>query len=131
MGPYDAELDAEPDSRVFLTKAMSTFVTWAADHPAYSQLMFWRPIPHWEPAPDAYLVATEILERMTTSLRTLQGRGVIRPDADLDEATDVWTVLVSGLISQHLANEPNTPAELGRFPALIDPLVAMFLEHYA
>ena len=130
VSEYDGQLNASPEPLDFLRESMATFVTWAVDHPAYSQLMFWRPVPNWEPSADAYQPAIENLERMTGALRKLQSQGAIRADADLDEATGAWTTIVSGLISQQLANEPNIPARSGRFRALIDPLVEMFLAQY-
>lgn len=130
MNEYDGQPDAACEPHAFLTEVLSTFVGWALTHPAYSQLMFWRPIPNWEPSPEGYKPAVVMVDRVTETLRDLQRQGHIRADADIDEATGVWVVLASGLISQHLANEPNTPPDSGRFTVLIEPLVATFLAHY-
>jgi hypothetical protein len=71
-----------------------------------------------------------MVQRLTEVLGELQRRRLLDPDADLTEATDVWTVLVNGLISQQLANEPGGSLESGRYTRLIAPLVHAFLLQY-
>ena len=128
--PYDEVLAARPDPRRFLVDAARTFVAWAVEHPAYAQLMFWRPVPSWEPSPEAYAPARELYARTTEMLRTLRRQGGLRRSADLDEATDVWTVLVAGLVSQQMANQPGVAAADGRFTRLVEPMVTGFLAAY-
>ena len=36
---------------------MTRCLEWASAHPAYSQLMFWRPVPLWQPTPESYAEA--------------------------------------------------------------------------
>ena len=130
LDPLDEMLTGRPEPRAFLVDAATAFVDWAVDHPAYAQLMFWRPVPAWSPSPAAYAPAQALLARTTAMLRTLRSQGVLRRGADLEEATDVWTVLVAGLVSQQLANEPGVAAADGRFTRLVTPLVTGFLAAY-
>jgi AcrR family transcriptional regulator len=128
--PYDEVLAARPDPRAFLVDAARAFVSWAVDHPAYAQLMFWRPVPAWSPSAAAYEPAQALYARTTAMLRTLRNQGGLRRGADLDEATGVWTVLIAGLVSQQLANQPGVAAHDGRFTRLVAPMVAGFLATY-
>jgi AcrR family transcriptional regulator len=113
-----------------LAAAMTKSLRWAAANPAYSQLMFWRPVPQWQPSPDSYAPAVEVLEMSTFAFGRLREEGLLRPETDLDEVVGVWTVLVSGLVSQHLSNEPVTPVTRGRMAALVEPLVSAFTALY-
>src|SRR3954466_144617 len=53
-------LDAEGAVRTpaqlepYLLSVSETFVRWTLDHPAYAQLMMWRPVPGYEPSADAF-----------------------------------------------------------------------------
>jgi AcrR family transcriptional regulator len=106
------------------------FVQWAIEHPAYSQLLFWRPVPGYEPSPAAYAPAVEVLERARGIFVALQERGALRPDVDIDEAFRLWTVLISGVVSQQLSNAPHEPFEGGSFTSALPQLVAMFLTYF-
>lgn len=130
VAPFDEQLEGVPDARELLTDGTTAFVTWALEHPGYAQLMFWRPVPHWEPSPAAYEPSVQLLEQTGRTLAALQRQGSLRADADLDEATRLWSVLVTGVISQHLANQPGAPVRDGRFTTLVPTLVELFLTRY-
>jgi AcrR family transcriptional regulator len=135
FGEAMREFDAPPEPGVtlheHLSAAMRRCLEWTAAHPAYSQLMFWRPIPHWEPSPDAYAAALSALTLTTEAFERLAGGGHLRPDADVSEAVDVWVTLVTGLVSQRLSNEPAVPQSSARSTALVDPLLSCFTAHYS
>jgi AcrR family transcriptional regulator len=103
---------------------------WAHRHPGYAQLMFWRPMPNWEPSPEAYESAVRAVDRLREELARLQDAGLLAHDADLDEASAAWTVLVTGLVSQHLSNEPGVRLQDSRFVPLVAPLVGGFAATY-
>ena len=110
--------------------ASEVFVRWAIQHPAYTQLLFWRPVPGFTPSEEAYAPAVEIVELTRSRLTALQRLGLIRDDADIDAVLRDWTVLISGVISQHLSNSPDQPFEVGRFTTGLPDLVAMFAGRY-
>jgi len=108
----------------------AAFVRWAVEHPAYAPLMFWRPVPGFVPSERAYAHAVE-LERMSReSLVALRSAGLLREDADLDLAYRTQTAVISGVISQQLANAPGEPFETGTFTSTLPHLVAMWLAHH-
>jgi AcrR family transcriptional regulator len=106
------------------------FARWAVEHPAYAQLMFWRPVPGYEPSPSAYSAAIEVLATARERMALLQERHVLRPDVDIDRSLQIWTVLISGVVSQQLANAPDEPFDGGRFTALMPEVVDMFLTYF-
>jgi AcrR family transcriptional regulator len=113
-----------------LLDAAQLFVRWSVAHPPYTQLLFWRPVPGFSPTEEAYAPAVELIELTMSRFSLLQQRGLIRPDADLDDVGRDWTVLIAGVISQQLANEPDTSFASGRFTGGLPSLVAMFVQHY-
>jgi AcrR family transcriptional regulator len=107
-----------PDElRAALRAVARLFVEFAAEDQARYQLLFLRTIPGFQPSPESYATAVEIL----ASGRVILTRAGLRDDADFD----LWTALVAGLASQQLANDPGGD----RYTRLIDDAVAMFADH--
>lgn len=129
LAPFTARAEHD-DPDVVRREAAEAFVRWAVEHPAYSQLMFWRPVPGWQPSPAAYGPAVESMRISGEVFAAMQRRGALRADVDLAEAGAAWTVLISGVISQQLANAPDESYEQGRFTRLLPPLIDMYLAHY-
>jgi AcrR family transcriptional regulator len=108
----------------------TAFVRWAVEHPAYAPLMFWRPVPGFTPSPTAYAPAVE-LERLSRAfLVELRDAGLLAPDADLDLVYRTQTAVISGVISQQLANAPGQPFESGAYTSTLPDVVAMWLAHH-
>lgn len=108
-----------------------TFIRWALDHPAQTQLMMFRPVPAWEPTPDAYAPSVAVLRLTVDEVASLARLGLLRPDADLDEFATNLANIGAGVIARQLGNEPGVPYELGsasrHFPALCRTLVQSYL----
>jgi AcrR family transcriptional regulator len=119
------------DLEDFLLSWGSAFIRWAVEHPAYTQLMFWRPVPGYQPSADAYAPAVESLAEARATIAGLQSRGLLAADVPTDRLLATWTVLISGVVTQQLANAPDETFEAGSFTALVPDLVAMFLLQYA
>jgi AcrR family transcriptional regulator len=110
-------LEVSDDPRSALRAVANLFVTFAAEDQARYELLFLRTIPNFEPSPESYAIAVQVFSK---GRAILTGLGLCN-DADFD----LWTVLVSGLSSQQLANDPGGD----RYVKLIDDAVAMFAEH--
>ncbi len=92
----DPALPAEP--RAALQAVARRFFDFAvADLPRY-QLMTQQVIAGFTPSAEAYAPAVQVIERLR---QTLAKAGVRD-----DQAMDLFTALISGLVSQQLANEP-------------------------
>jgi AcrR family transcriptional regulator len=115
----------------FLLEAAGVFVRWSMEHPAYSQLLFWRPVPGFAPSPEAYRPAVELLGLTTRRFADLQHRGLVRRDVRPEQVTRDWTVLTSGVISQQLSNAPDETFDTGRFVEALPDLAAMFARYYS
>jgi AcrR family transcriptional regulator len=108
----------------------TVFVRWAVEHPAYAPLMFWRPVPGFTPSERAYSPAVEIADRSRAYLARLQAAGLLAADADLDLVYRTQTAVVSGVITQQLANAPDEPFDTGTFTSTLTDVVAMWLAHH-
>lgn len=130
LGQRLDEMDNTADAPALLLIVAQHFTRWAVENRPYAELMFWRPVPGYEPSKAAFAPAVEMTRRSAQLFAELQRRGVVRADADSTEVSTAWTVLISGVISQHLSNEPAQSFDRGRFTSLLPALTAMFLEHY-
>jgi AcrR family transcriptional regulator len=111
----DAEI---PDGfRSALRAVAGIFLEFATQDQARYQLLFLRTIPGFQPSPDSYAMAVEVL----ASVRATFARAGIRNDADFD----LWTAVLAGLAGQQLANDPGGD----RYLRLVDGAVAMFADH--
>jgi AcrR family transcriptional regulator len=111
--------------------AAEAFVRWSVEHPEYSQLLFWRPVPGFEPTADAYAPAVRVVELSKQRFTDLRDRGLLRDDVPIDLVHQDWTVVTAGVIGQQLANAPHEPFRKGTFTSAIPRLVEMFCHHYA
>jgi len=107
------------------------FARWSVEHQAYSQLLFWRPVPGFVPSKEAYAPAVELFAHATQQIVDLQQRGLLRDDVPADDIQRDWTILIAGVVSQQLSNAPEESFADGRFSQAIPGLVRMFASHYA
>ncbi len=125
------EISEDATLEQILLRAGEAFAGWAIQHPAYTQLLFWRPVPGFEPSEHAYAPAVELVNEARARFAELQRRGLVRADADLDAIHRDWTIVLSGVVSQQLSNAPDEPFDRGTFTSRLPDLVAMFARHYA
>ena len=112
-----ADAEIPDDARSALRAVAGIFLEFAAQDQARYQLLFLRTIPGFQPSPDSYALAVEVL----ASVRTTLARAGLRHEADFD----LWTAVVVGLAGQQLANDPGGD----RYIRLIDGAVTMFADH--
>ena len=114
-----------------LCEGSAAFVRWAIEHPVQAQLMFWRPVPGFEPSPDAYAPAVALWELTRTRLAGFVAAGWLRPEAAEEDALRAHATVISGVISQQLANQPGAGFDDGLYTRLIPTLVGMFFDHHS
>jgi AcrR family transcriptional regulator len=105
-------------------------VRWAVENPALAQLLFWRPVPGFSPSPEVFAGSEADMRQLRDLLDEAVRRGELTPVAASDDAVRTWTVLLSGLLTQQLANEPAADFEHGSFTRLTDALLDLFFERY-
>ena len=110
--PYECE-----DPSELLVAGARRFAEFCTSDLERYQLLFQRCVPGFEPSPQSYAPA----------LRALAGAREVLALNGITDARylDVWTALITGLISQQVSNDPGG----GRWTALIEESVAMFLAH--
>jgi hypothetical protein len=109
------DTDATADER-FRVGARA-FVDFALEDAPRCQLLFLRTIPGFEPSPEAYEPAVQVLELARERLADL---GITDP-----ELLDMWTATLSGLIQQQWSNDPAGD----RWRRLLDDVIAMYLAY--
>lgn len=103
---------------------------WCIAHAPLAQLLFWRPVPTFEPSAESMTPSAEMVHLQRRALADAVAAGQLGPGADSDEALYLVSIIVSGVIGQALANEPHLGWGEGRFtpllPKLLDVLVALY-----
>jgi AcrR family transcriptional regulator len=118
------------DARDALLPVGEAFVKWAVEHPAYSHLLFWRPVPGYEPSPEAYAASVDLMTLTTEFFDGLRRQRLLRTDVPLEQVVRDWTIVISGVISQQLSNAPDESFHTGRFTTALPAVVAMFVGCY-
>ena len=111
-------------------EGLGEFARWAVEHPAYSALLFWRPVPGFTPSEQAYAPAVAIVETGRAAVVRLRDAGILAPDVDVDHALRESTALVSGVVSQQLSNAPDEPFTTGTWTSVLPDLIDMWLAHH-
>jgi hypothetical protein len=87
-------------------------------------------VPGFEPSPEVFAPSVEGMRDVRRVLAEAVRRRELHPDADSDDAARLLTVILSGVISQQMANEPGAAYERGVFTRLTDDALDMFLARY-
>jgi AcrR family transcriptional regulator len=113
-----------------LTAGLEASCRWSLAHPAITQLMFWRPVPSFEPRPESMAPSSEMVNLQRQALTDAVSLGQLGPGADTDEALFFLSILISGLLGQAMANDPDEPWGRGRFtplfPLLFNALTKLY-----
>jgi AcrR family transcriptional regulator len=113
-----------------LDAGMRSAAQWAVDNPVIAQLLFWRPVPHFEPSAVAIAPARELVDRIREQLSHAVASGEVGAAATSDEAIDLLSALHFGILSQHLANDPTSHWADGRYTRLQPQVVQLFRSAY-
>ena len=108
-----------------LTAALEASGRFLLEHPALSQLLFWRPVPSFE-ASDAAMRAAARWSRLQRSmLRDAVAAGQLGPGADSEETVHLLGSLICGVCTMAMANEPGATFGAGRFTPVFPRLLAL------
>jgi AcrR family transcriptional regulator len=103
---------------------------WCQANAPLAQLLFWRPVPRFEPSAGSMAPSSEMVRLQRQALADAVAAGQLGPGADSEEAVFLVSILISGVIGQTIANEPNLPWGQGRFtplfPKLFQALPALY-----
>ena len=113
-----------------LTAGLEASGRWALANRALAQLMFWRPVPSFRPSPEALAPSAEMIVLQRDALADAITAGQLGPDADSDEAVYLVSTMITGVLSQAIANEPDLPWGRGRFTPLFPKLMTLLAAAY-
>jgi AcrR family transcriptional regulator len=105
-------------------------VRWCIANSAIAQLLFWRPVPSFEPSAESMAPSVGMVRLQRDALADAVAAGELGHGADSDEALHLVSIFISGTIGQAIANEPKVRFGKGRFtpllPKLLDALVLLY-----
>lgn len=103
---------------------------WAVANPALAQLLHWRPVPGYEPSAEVFAPSRSSMVDVRAEFAEAVRLGELSTAADSDDAVRLYTVVLSGLITQQMANQPGRPYAEGVFSRLTDSALELFLSAY-
>ena len=98
---------------------------WALEHRALAQLLFWRPVPSFEPSPEAFAPSIEMVTIQRAALADAVSAGQLGPGANAEEAIYLVSTMIAGVLTQAFANEPGLGWGQGRFTPLFPTLMGL------
>jgi AcrR family transcriptional regulator len=122
MAPGEPGLDA-------LTLGHEGIGRWALENQALAQLLFWRPLPSFEPSTEAFVPSQEFAGLQHQAIADAVAAGELGPNA-LEEAGFLVSILIKGVITQAMTNEPHLPWGEGRFTPLFPRLMQLLPAAY-
>lgn len=124
-----AMADAEPGF-AGLTVGLEASGRWLLAHRPIAELMFWRPVPSYEPSAEAFAPSVEMVALQRAKLAEAVAAGDLGPGADSEEAVYLVSTLIIGVLSQAMANEPDLEWGMGRFTSTFPKLMLLFAAAY-
>jgi AcrR family transcriptional regulator len=113
-----------------LRSGLAALGRWAVANPVLAQLLFWRPVPGFRPSLDAFAAAHEIVELLRGGLRDAVSAGQLGPTAASERGLALLSTLHFGVLSQHLANDPEGDWETGTYTSLHATVLDLFEAAY-
>lgn len=107
------------DPRETLRGRMRLFTGFCVADPVRYQMVFERPVPGFEPAPESFQITAAALAGTRADLQAAGAAG--------EPALDMFRALITGLVSLQVANDPGGD----RWIRLQDDAFDMFFAHYA
>jgi|SRR5882757_554853 len=124
-----AMADAEPGLAA-LTAGLEASGRWALSNRAVAQLLFWRPVPSFAPTAEAFAPSEEMVSMQRTAIADAVTAGQLGPEANSEEAVYFISILISGVLTQAMANEPELPWGQGRFTPTFARLMTLIPAAY-
>ena len=123
MAAADPGLDA-------LIAGLEASGRWLLANRAVAELLFWRPVPKFEPSPTAMAISQEMVDIQRAALDDAETARQLGPGAASDEAVFLISTLIIGVLSQAFANEPDLEWGTGRFTPLFPKLMRLLVAVY-
>jgi AcrR family transcriptional regulator len=125
----DAMANSQPGVPA-LTAGLEASGRWLLANRAVAQLLFWRPVPSFEPSAEAFEPSIEMVALQRGALRDAVDAKQLAPEADSDEAVSVVASFITGVITLAMANEPDLQWGEGRFTPVFPELMSLLSALY-
>jgi AcrR family transcriptional regulator len=119
----EAMAGAEPGLDA-LTVGLEASGRWALRNQALAQLLFWRPVPSFEPSPESMAPSREMVGLQQQAIADAVAAGQLGPDA-LTDGVFLVSTLIKGVLTQAMANEPQLEWGEGRFTPTFSRLMKL------
>ncbi len=121
--------DAAPGLEA-VARGMEATGRWAVANPVLAQLLFWRPVPGYQPSAEAFAPTGQIVDLLRSALADAAARGQVHPDAATDAGMELLSIMHFGVISQHLANDADRDWDHGRYTRRHRDILSLFIKAY-
>jgi hypothetical protein len=112
-----------------LTTGLEASGRWVLHNQALAQLLFWRPVPNFEPSPEAFAPSEEIANIQRHAIADAVAAGQLGPEA-LEDAGFMVSILIKGVLTQAMANEPHLEWGEGRYTPIFPRLMKLLPAAY-
>jgi AcrR family transcriptional regulator len=112
-----------------LTTGLEASGRWVLHNQALAQLLFWRPVPNFQPSTEAFAPSQEIASIQQQAIADAVAAGQLGPDA-LEDAGYVVSILIKGVLTQAMTNEPHLDWGEGRFTRTFPRLMTLLPAAY-
>ncbi|RJL30909.1 TetR/AcrR family transcriptional regulator [Bailinhaonella thermotolerans] len=126
----EAAARAEPPGLAQVAAAFEAGGRWIMDNQILAQLLFWRPVPGFTPSPESYGPALETRDLYAGMVRAAVERGELAPAAAGEEGLNLLASLITGPMSQQMANGPEATFDTGAYTRLLARMPALFAAAY-
>lgn len=120
-------MDAAEPGLDALTAGLEASGRWALANRALTQLLFWRPVPSFEPSAEAFEPSVQMVALQRAAIAEAVAAGQLGAEADSDETLYLVSTMIVGVLSQAMANEPDLPWGEGRFTPLFPKLMKLLV----
>ena len=112
-----------------LTVGLEASGRWVLQNQALAQLLFWRPVPNFEPSAEAFAPSEEIARLQQQAIADAVTAGELGPEA-LHDAGILLSILIKGVLTQAMANEPQLQWGEGRYTPTFPKLMKLLADAY-
>jgi len=107
-----------------LTAGLEASGRWALHNQALAQLLFWRPVPSFEPTPEAMAPSEAMVSLQQQAIADAVAARQLGPAA-LADGVFLVSTLINGVLTQAMANEPHLEWGVGRFTPMFSRLMQL------
>jgi AcrR family transcriptional regulator len=124
-----AMASAEPGLDALIT-GLEASGRWVLANRSVGELLFWRPVPKFQPSPEAMAISQEMVDIQRAAMIDAVAAGQLGPGAASHDAIFLVSTLIVGVLSQAIANEPELEWGTGRFTPQFPKLMRLLVAAY-